>query len=223
MGNQTSTVKRFFAAFGLVLLYMIAWVPPIYVWIIVWGDNDSAIVIGVLTATVVMVIGFIPYLDLVAKKVFHFIGEGKPVTEKKLRAIIKNINRFDVPAWVQERGRKLVVTWKYVDAKWWEILARAGLEQIYELHIKFNERKKEATLIDVKKSVSWRAGPSQVRVRGGFFRGIYFGFEIGKRWGIKENFELGNIYDYKFSPQEIKNPVMNSILRNGWVVRFGMW
>ena len=44
-----------------------------------------------------------------------------------------------------------------------------------------------------------------------------------QEWGIKENFELGSIYDYQFSPQEIKNPVMNSILRNGWAVRFGMW
>ncbi len=32
-----------------------------------------------------------------------------------------------------------------------------------------------------------------------------------------------HIYSYEFSPQEIKNPVMNSILRNGWAVRFGMW
>jgi len=102
-------------------------------------------------------------------------------------------------------------------------LARAGLKKIYELHIKFNDAKKEATLIDVHKSVSWRAGPSEVQVYGGFSRGTSFAYEIGKQWGIKENFELGSIYDYQFSPQEIKNPVMNSILRNGWAVRFGMW
>ena len=223
MGNQRGMVTRFTAAFGLTVLYMIAWVPPLCLWITIWGDNDVAIAVGVMVEMVICMIGFIPYLNLVAKKVFYCAGEGEPVPGEELRTMIKEINGFDVPVAVQERGNTLVVTWRYVDAKWWEILARAGLKQVYELHIKFNEAKKEATLIDVHKSVSWRAGPSQVQVYGGFFRGISFAYEIGKAWGIKENFALGSIYDYRFSPQEIKNPVMNSILRNGWAVRFGMW
>ena len=223
MGNQKGMVRRFLAAFGLVVFYMIAWVPPLCLWITIWGDNDAAIAVGVIVGMVICIIGFIPYLNFVAKKVFYFAGEGEPIPGEELRTMIKEINRFNVPVAVQERGNTLVVTWRYIDAEWWEILARAGLKKIYELHIKFNEVKKEATLIDVHKSVSWRAGPSQVRVYGGFFRGLNFAYEIGKRWGIKENFELGSIYDYQFSPQEIKNPVMNSILRNGWAVRFGMW
>ncbi|HHE73089.1 MAG TPA: hypothetical protein ENL34_12495 [Chloroflexi bacterium] len=216
-------VKRFLAAFGLILLYMVAWVPPLLIWITLWRGNDAAIAIGLLGALVVMIIGFIPYLNFASKKVFYFAGEGHPVPEEKLRAIIKDVNRLDVPVWVRERGRELIVTWRYVDAKWWEILAHAGLKRVYELHIKFDDRKKEATLIDVEKSVSWRAGPTEVRLYGGFFRGIIFAYEIGKQWGIKENFQLGKVYDYKFTPQEIKTPVMNSILRNGWAVRFGIW
>jgi hypothetical protein len=223
MGNQRSMVRRFLAAFGLVVLYMIAWVPPLYLWITIWGNNDAAIAVGAIVGMVICMIGFIPYLNFVAKKMFYFSGEGEPIPKEELRTMIKEINRFNVPVTVQERGNTIVVTWRYIDAKWWEILARAGLKKIYELHIKFNEAKKEATLIDVHKSVSWRAGPSQVRVYGGFFRGISLAYEIGKRWGIKENFELGSVYDYQFSPQEIKNPVLNSILRNGWAVRFGMW
>ena len=68
-----------------------------------------------------------PYLDFVAKRVFRFTGEAKAVSEKELRTVIKGINHLDAPVVVQERGRKLVVTWKYVDAKWWEVLA-------YEFH-----------------------------------------------------------------------------------------
>ncbi len=224
MANQEKGMaKRFLTVFGLVLLYMIAWVPPLYLWIIICGDNDAAIGVGVVVAMVICVAGFIPYLDFVAKKAFRFVGQGEPIPEDQLRAMITEINRFDVPVAVQERGNTLVVTWRYLDAKWWEILARAGLKKTYELHIKLNDAQKEATLIDVHKSVAWRAGPTQVRVYGGFFRGVNFAYEIGKRWGIKENFELGGIYDYKWSPQEIRNPVMNTILRNGWAVRFGIW
>jgi len=214
---------RFLSAFGLTLLYLIAWAPILYLWILIWEDNESVLVVGVLSAMVLIMIGFIPYLDFVAKRAFHFAGEGRAVSEKELCTVIKGINHLDAPVMVQERGKKLVATWKYVDAKWWEVLAKAGLTKVYELHMKFDEEKKEVTLIDVKKSVSWKAGPSEVRLRGGFFRGVEFSCEIGKQWGIKENFELGGIYNYEFSPQEVKNPIMNSILRNGWDVRFGMW
>ena len=48
-------------------------------------------------------------------------------------------------------------------------------------------------------------------------------YEVGKQWGIKRNFEVGKIYDYKFVPSEIKLPILNSILRSGWDVRYGMW
>ena len=33
----------------------------------------------------------------------------------------------------------------------------------------------------------------------------------------------GKIYDYRFVPSEIKLPILNSILRSGWKVRYGMW
>ena len=223
MGNIADMAKRFLAAAGLLLLYMGIWSILFYLWIVLCRGNDSAIATGILVETLLLVIGLIPYLDIVAKKVFYFPGEGKPESPEKLREKIMEINRFDAPVMVREKGDSLVVTWKYVDAKWWEILAKAGLRKIYELHIKFNNEKKEATLIDVKKSVSWKAGPTHVRVSGGFFRGVIFDYEIGKRWGITENFGIGKIYDYRFTPGEIKNPVMNTILRNGWAVRFGMW
>jgi hypothetical protein len=50
-----------------------------------------------------------------------------------------------------------------------------------------------------------------------------FAYEIGKTWGIAESFQLGTVYDYRFVPKEIKVPIMNSILRSGWDLRFGIW
>ena len=133
------------------------------------------------------------------------------------------MNEWDAPVIIKEDDDKLIATWNYVDAKWWQLFAKAGLQKVYELQMKFDEEDKVVTLIDINKSVDWRAGPDSVRVRGSFFRGIATQYEIGKQWGIKENFSLGKIYDYKFSNQEIKNPVMNTILRSGWDVRFGFW
>jgi hypothetical protein len=167
--------------------------------------------------------GFFPYLDWASKRVFRFQGEGEPVSETTLRAHIRAINQFDLPVMVSERGHKLVATWKYVDARWWELLAKAGLTKAYELHIKFDRTRHFVTLVDVTRSLSWRVGPTQVQVGWIGFRGLAFGYEIGRQWGIKESFELGKVYDYRFTPQEIKMPIMNSILRDGWDVRFGIW
>jgi hypothetical protein len=216
-------VKKFFAVFGLVLLYMAAWVPCLLVWILIAGENDALIAVGVLAAMVLIVVGLVPYMAYVTRQVFYFPGQGPAVPEAELRRRVLEANQFDAPVMVAERGKELLVTWKYVDAKWWELLAKAGLTRIYELHVKFDDARKEATLVDVKKSVSWRAGPTQVRLGGGFFRGVDLSFEIGQAWGIRENFQLGKVYEYKFVTSEIKSPVMNTILRSGWAVRFGIF
>lgn len=216
-------VKRFLTVFGLVLLYMLAWAVCLAPIILVAGDNDTVMLVVVLGTLVFSAAGLVPYLDWAAKRVFRFQGEGEPVSGAELRAHIQAINDFDVPVMVKERRGGLVATWRYVDARWWEALAKAGLTKVYELHIKFDDAQHLATLIDVNKSVAWRAGPTQVRLWGGFFRGIVFQYEIGKQWGIKENFQLGKVYDYRFVPQEIKMPIMNTILQNGWDVRFGIW
>jgi hypothetical protein len=217
-------LKRFLAVFGLMLLYMAVLAGILLLVILLVGEeNDTLILISVLVMMVLAIVIMVPYLDQMAKRVFRFRGEGEPVSETELRTQIQAINEFDAPVMIEERKGRLVATWKYVDARWWELLAKAGLTKVYELHIKFDDVQHLVTLIDINKSVSWRAGPTEVRLRGGFFRGIMLAYEIGKQWGIKENFELGKVYDYKFVPQEIKMPIMNSILRSGWDVRFGIW
>lgn len=199
-------VRRFLAAFGLVLLYMAVMAGLLFVAITLAGDDDAAILVVVLVFLVLILALFVPYLDLAAKKVFFFRGEGQPVPADELRARIQAINHYQAPVRVEERKGRLVVTWNYVDARWWEILAKAGLTKVYELHIKFHGAQPLVTLIDVTKSVAWRAGPTQVRLRGGFFRGVIFVYEIGKRWGIRENFELGKVSDYRFVPRRSRTP-----------------
>jgi hypothetical protein len=220
--------KRFLMVFGLVMLYMVVLAAILLPIVLLVQSSATCIVVVVLGTFVASIGGFVPYLDWVAKRVFRFPGEGEPVSGAALsgaalRAQIREVNEFDAPVMVRERKGRLVATWKYVDARWWELLARAGLTKVYELHIKLDDTQHLATLIDVNKSVSWRGGPTEVRVWGGLFRGIIWAYEIGKLWGIRENWQLGKVYDYKFVPQEIKIPIMNSILRNGWDVRFGIW
>jgi hypothetical protein len=214
---------RFLQVFGLILFYMLVLAAILFL-VILWAGDDATLILGMtLVMLVLSIAAFIPYLDWVTKRVFRFPGEGDAVSGAELRAAILAINQFDVPVMVEDREDRLVATWKYVDARWWELLAKAGLTKTYELHMKLDDAQHLVTLIDVNKSVSWGAGPTGVRLRGGFFRGVIWAYEIGKAWGIKDSFHPGKIYDYRFVPQEIKMPIMNSILRRGWDVRFGMW
>jgi len=215
--------KRFLAIFGLMLLYMGVLALIIMPGALFYRGNDLAVIIIALAVTFLGTIAFIPYLNFIARRVFHFPGEGEPVSGDELRARILEINEFDAPVIVQQRKGKLIVTWRYIDARWWELLAKAGMTRIYELHIRFREDRREVMLIDVNKSVSWGAGPTGVRVSGGFFRGISFEYELGRQWGIRENLTPGKVYDYRFTPGEIRTPVMNTIIRSGWGVRLGMW
>jgi len=215
--------KRFLISLALILAFLIGWSVVLFFWIAIWGSNDKMMIIGMFISLPIIIIHFIFYLNFVIKKAFSFPGEGDPVPEASLRKQIADINHYDVPIMVQEKGNALIITWRYVDAKWWELFAKAGMSKLYQLHIKLDDAKKEALLIDVEKSVSWRTGPTEVSIWGGFFRGVIMQYEIGKAWGIRENFTLGKIYDYQFTPSEIKNPVMNTILQNGWTVKFAMW
>jgi hypothetical protein len=216
-------VKRFLIAFALILLYMAVWAGLLYGVILLAQEDEGLLLTAILAMMAFLILAFIPYLDQVTKRAFHFRGEGQPTPASTLRRQILAVNRFKAPVMAEERLYDLVLTWKYVDARWWRVLSKAGLTRLYELHVKLDEKRSVATLIDVRKSVRWRAGPTQVHVGRSVSRGILTGYEIGKQWGIAENWELGVVFDYKFVPAEIKTPVMNTILRSGWDVRFGIW
>jgi hypothetical protein len=217
-------MSKFFLVFLAIFLYILVWLAAVAGVVIASGGDEEVGLVIALGTLVIFPITLFPFMQFVAKLVYRFDGEGSSVSEADLRQMILNINSLDAPVMIQEgKDGRLIATWKYVDAKWWEIFAKAGLEKVYELHMKIDGDKKVVTMIDIYKSVSWKAGPSQVRLRGGFFRGISTTYEIGKQWGIKENFELGKILDYKFNSNEIKHPIMNTILKQGWDVRFGLW
>ena len=216
-------VKRFLSAFALILLYLAVWAGLLYGVILLAQEDEGLLLTAILAMMAFLILAFIPYLDQVIKSTFRFRGEGQPIPAGALRRQILAVNHSRAPVMAEERLYDLVLTWKYVDARWWEVLSKAGLTRLYELHVKLDEKRRVATLIDVHKSVHWRVGPTQVHIGKRSSRGVLVGYEIGEQWGIKENWEQGVVFDYKFVPAEIKTPVMNTILRSGWDVRFGIW
>lgn len=176
-----------------------------------------AVIVGAL-----IFICYLPYFFWMLRKIWFFPGEGTPISLDQLKKEILSINRADCPVMVEEKNpTHFILTWKYVDAKWWELFRKRGLQSVYRLHLKFKPEKHEVIMVDKFRSVDWGAGPNSVRFKWKFFTGIMMEVSIGRAWGIRENFTLGKIYDYNFDNMEIKNPVFNTILRSGWNVRFG--
>lgn len=219
--------KRFLTVLGLVIGFITVLAVILLLAIALFGDNTTAMLVVILAALVVSFGGFVPFLNWAVKRGFTFRGEGQPVSVEQLRAQIQAINTFDAPVMVQERKGKLVATWKYVDARWLELFAKAGLSKSYELHMKFDEARHTVTMVDRVKEAAWRVGVSGGMGggagSGSVSQGVIMAYEVGKQWGIRENLALGKVYDYKFVPTEIKLPILNSILRSGWDVCYGLW
>lgn len=211
--------KRFILSVLAILLYMLLWVPVL---LLITAANPDPIIFAIMIPAIFIL--YFPWFFWSIKKVWFFKAEGIPVPLEELRKEILSINNYDIPVIVTEDKKgNLKVTWKYLDAKWWELFAKTGRRDSYTLLVKFNDKKKEVRLIDIQKTMSWRAGLTDLKFHFTFFRGIMFQFSYGTAWGIKENFTLGKIYEYKFNPGEIKSPVMSEILKKGWNVRFALF
>lgn len=217
-------MKKFLATFLILLGYM-AVMAGLLLLILSLQNNLSqqSFIIAIVVFAIALLVSFFVIFFTVVRKIWFFPGNGTPVELSELKKQLLGINNLNVPIVAKEgEGGGLVFTWNYVDAKWWEIMAKAGLDKVYELRVKFNDKKHEVTMVDITSSLSWRAGTAGVDIGQDSQRGIIMGFEIGKQWGIRENFSIGKVYDFKFNPAEVKGPVMNTILNNGWNVRFGI-
>ncbi|RMD51079.1 hypothetical protein D6827_02865 [Candidatus Parcubacteria bacterium] len=209
------------AVFGFMIfegLVMMAFMPDITKYL----DKNINNVFWLFAA---LAIFFVAFLMLIVPVIWRFEPKEnvKAVSANDLKKEILQINTFHGPVQViQKSDNHFVLTWNYADARWWEILAKAGLKKVYELHIKLDEVNKIATLTEVYKSVIWRTGPSSVFLFGGWFRGISLNYERAKAWGIKENFDIGKIYDYEFNSYKIFNPILTLLLERGWKVRISL-
>lgn len=210
-------LKKFLLSVAAIIGYMVLYGLTIFA-VLPFKENAAVM----LTWAAGAVLFYFPVFFLSIRYIWFFPGEGRAISESKLREKLLQVNQFDCPVTATEKNGRIILTWKYLDAKWWELIAKAGLKKTYTLTIKLNPKKKEAILIDTTRNVDWRIGPEDTHISWLGLRGIIFAHEVGKAWGIKENFEIGNIYDYTFSPSELKRPVMNTIIHSGWSVRFAI-
>ena len=137
-----------------------------------------------------------------------------------LRAAMLASNRDTAPFIIRDgspEGVDLVAEWKIVDARWYEIFAKAGLEKTFKVLMKFDEASGEVRSVDQEWTVEWRAGIPRLSLAVSSFRGQKAEMSFGTAFAFKEeDLSFGKVYQYRFKTSEIKDPLTAAAQAAGW-------
>ncbi|RZJ03534.1 MAG: hypothetical protein EON89_11140 [Brevundimonas sp.] len=137
----------------------------------------------------------------------------------ELRKALMAVNRATAPFVIRD-GKKekvdMVAEWRIVDAKWYEIFAKAGIKKVFKILMKFDEEKGEVRAVDELWEVEWRAGIPTLSAAASASRGQQFEKSFETVYAFREDGSFGEVYDYAFDTTEIKNPVRAAVLASGW-------
>ena len=155
-------------------------------------------------------------------------AEDVPVLSKEeVRQRILDLNRPTAPFQIidgTDEGVDLIAEWKIVDAQWYEIFAKAGLEKVFRIRMKFVTENHEVRNKDEEFEVAWEAGVPTLSLSASKTMGQTKSFQFGTRFGFTEEFRPGEIYTYKFQTSEIEDPIRDVVNASGWTwkgVAFG--
>lgn len=164
---------------------------------------------------------------------------GKRVGAAELREALLAINRDTAPWTVRDGGPEgvdLVAEWKIVDAAWYEIFAKAGIERVFKILMTFDEAAGQVRSVDHEFGVEWRAGQPALasltdftkaggEIGGGAFRGQSWEISSETVWAFREeDLRWGKVYSYNFKTDEMKKPLAAAAKAVGWgwrAVAFG--
>ena len=136
-----------------------------------------------------------------------------------LREALLASNRDTAPFVIRDgapEGVDLVAEWKIVDARWYEIFAKASLSKVFKVLMKFDEAKGEIRTVDQEFTVEWRAGVPSLSASAEAFRGQKVELSFGTAYGFTETLAPGQIYNYRFATKELKEPLQDVAAKSGW-------
>ena len=146
---------------------------------------------------------------------------------QEVRQRLLALNRETAPYQIQDgsaEGVDLIAEWKIVDARWYEIFAKANLTKVFRIYMKFNEDRHEVRAKDEEYTVEWRAGVPSLSISASKFSGQKTSIEFGTAYAFTEELKPGQVYNYRFNTNEMKKPIQEAVTACGWTyqgVAFG--
>ena len=149
-----------------------------------------------------------------------------PVSPAELEQKLLALNNEGVP-FVVEKGSggkegDLVAEWRIVDASWYEIFAKAGLEKSHTIRLGLSHKDNEVRVLEESRDVEWRAGVPSLSASIEVFKGRTMGsksFGTAYAWKGVNPLDYGQVYEYRFDVSEMKDPIAEVVTRNGWTYR----
>ena len=149
-----------------------------------------------------------------------------PVSPGELKEKLLTLNNDQIPFTVQkgpggDEG-DLVAEWRIVDANWYEIFAKAHLEQAHTIRLGLNGEDNEVRVLEESREVEWRAGTPSLSASIKVFRGRTIGtksFGTAYAWKGLNPMDYGKVYEYKFDVSEMKDPIAEVVTSSGWTYR----
>ena len=150
-------------------------------------------------------------------------ASGTPVcSPAELRKRLLSLNRETAPWHVVDgtaAAVDLVAEWKIVDARWYEIFAKAGLTRTFRVFLRLDAVRREVRAQDREVRVEWKAGVRTLTLSKEWSRGQTWSFSASAAYGFTETLAPGEIYRYRFASEEIKGPIQQGVTDCGWTYK----
>jgi hypothetical protein len=151
-------------------------------------------------------------------------ASGTPVlSPEEVRARLAALDRPTAPWHVRpaqaDEKADFVAEWKIVDARWYEVFAKASLSKAFRIELTLDPAKHEVKALDRELTIEWTAGVPKTAFAVKAFRGQEQSIEFGKAVAFTEELRPGVVYDYRFSTKEIKEPLQQAVTAAGWTYR----
>ncbi len=94
------------------------------------------------------------------------------------------------------------VTLNIVDAEWYGLFNRAGLNKVYTHHVKLDDGQGTFSITDQSRTLDWQAGVPRLAASAEIMRGRVKEFGVEKVWAFDEHGHFGVQAEYRFNSEE---------------------
>ncbi len=160
--------------------------------------------------------GFLDFLTGAKRPAPGVAPVSKDVLAGKIRALAAEKAPFVVGP---SDESDLLVQLNIVDAKWYEIFAKAGLTKTYRIFLLLDDAAHEVRALEETGELTWKAGVPTASFSVEFFRGRTIGQkEFGTAYAFKEKSpgSFGKVYEYRFDVNDVKGPLIEAVTASGW-------
>ena len=142
------------------------------------------------------------------------------ISRAALETRLLGLNHDQVPFSIQSgETADLEAEWKIVDANWYVIFGKAGIEKSHRIYLRLDEEEREVRALEESWDVEWRAGAPNLSISVEKFQGRTFGsksFGTGYAFTGINPLKFGEAYNYRFDVSEMKDPIIETITNAGW-------